>query len=83
MELAALDAREAATTTFFKSDKETVMALGATLFDYLPDLGFVARMDAVSATAVAALDAIRWVKTLRPDFRVEPSLADGLAENGR
>jgi subtilisin family serine protease len=56
------------------SDKAAVTALGAELFDYIPEFAFIARMDLATANAVKALNAVRWVGIHQPAYRVEPDL---------
>jgi subtilisin family serine protease len=57
-----------------ESDKEAVTALGVELFDYVPDFGFVARMNAATANAVESLDIVRWIGVYQPAYRIEPGL---------
>ncbi|MBN1977188.1 MAG: S8 family serine peptidase [Anaerolineae bacterium] len=59
----------------YESDKAAVTALGAELFDYIPDFAFIARMDAATANAARSLSTVRWVGIYQPAYRIEPDLA--------
>jgi len=54
--------------------KESVSKTGATLFDYLPDFTFIARMTPAVRNQVAVLPMVRWVGVYQPAYRVEPLL---------
>jgi hypothetical protein len=58
--------------------KTALLAAGAQLFDYIPDFGFVVKMDTEARAAIEALPHVRWVGLYQPGFRLAPSLFDGV-----
>ncbi len=54
--------------------KEAVEKEGVTLFDYLPDFTFIARMDGATRERIAAMPGIRWVGIYQPGYRLDPLL---------
>ncbi len=54
--------------------KRAVIEAGATLYGYLPDHAFLARLDAASAARVRALPAVRWVGNYEPADRLAADL---------
>ncbi|MFV9506057.1 MAG: S8 family serine peptidase [Oscillochloridaceae bacterium umkhey_bin13] len=56
--------------------KAALQAVGARLYDYIPDYAFIARMNASTADQVRRLPAVRWVGAYHPAYRLDPSLRD-------
>jgi len=56
-------------------DREALAALGAEVFDYLPDFAFVAKMGNETRTAVEAMEEVRWVGLYQPAYRLSPALS--------
>ncbi|MDY7080271.1 MAG: S8 family serine peptidase, partial [Chloroflexota bacterium] len=59
--------------------KAALESSGAQLFDYVPDWGFVVKMDARARAVVEGLPHVRWVGIYQPGFRLEPSLLDSVS----
>ena len=55
--------------------KSQVKALGARLYGYVPDYGFITRMDGATVEKVRSLPFVRWVGPYHPVYRLAPSLA--------
>jgi len=49
-------------------------AVGAEVFDYIPDFAFVVKMTAAVQTKVAALAGVRWVGMYQPAYRIASDL---------
>ncbi|MBP6962944.1 MAG: S8 family serine peptidase [Armatimonadetes bacterium] len=54
--------------------KQEVEQLGIKLGDYLPDYGFVAKMNRAQIGRVMALESVRWVQRVKPEHRKDASL---------
>ncbi len=54
--------------------KEQVLALGARLYDYIPDFAFLAWLEEGMVEQVGGLRAVRWVGPYLPAWRISPEL---------
>ncbi|MBI5000221.1 MAG: S8 family serine peptidase [Euryarchaeota archaeon] len=56
---------------------EEMVALGASVHNYLPNCAYVVRMNQGVRSAVSALDFVQWVGIYQPAYKLNPGLADG------
>ena len=59
--------------------KDAVAKTGATIFGYLPDYAFIARMSPLQERDVERLSFVRWTGAYHPGYKLHPALA---AERG-
>jgi subtilisin family serine protease len=55
--------------------KAATTTAGATLYDYIPDHTFIARMDGTTAAQVRQLEHVRWVGLYHPGYRLSQAVA--------
>ena len=54
--------------------KAAVTQAGVSLYDYVPDYAFIARMDDAVASKVQDLPYVRWIGLYHPAYRLSPAL---------
>ncbi len=57
-----------------ESDVDALEAMGAEVFDYIPDYAFIVKMDNATRAAVEQMAQIRWVGLYQPAYRLAPDL---------
>ncbi|MBN2389164.1 MAG: S8 family serine peptidase, partial [Anaerolineae bacterium] len=57
-----------------ESDVDALEAVGAEVFDYIPDYAYIVRMDNAQRAAVEQMAQIRWVGLYQPAYRLAPDL---------
>ena len=60
--------------------KQAIETAGASLFDYIPDFAFVARMDESTRQKIVSMPFVRWVGLYHPAYKIAPDLmAEGVS----
>jgi hypothetical protein len=62
--------------------KTAAAQAGVTLYGYIPDHAFIARMDAGAVDQVRALPFVRWVGPYHPAYRLDPTIASAQTAGG-
>lgn len=64
-----------------QSWKDAVEAAGATLYGYVPDYAFIARMDAAATAEVQKMPFVRWTGVYHPAYALSPDLISVQAQS--
>jgi hypothetical protein len=62
--------------------KETIKAQGAEIFDYIPDLAFIVRIESSRVETIRTLPHVRWAGDYQPSYRFSQKALDRQLEAG-
>jgi subtilisin family serine protease len=65
------------------ASKEALKDRGVEIFDYIPDFGFVTRMNSTKEQAVRALPHVRWLGRYQPSYRISQNAVDMMFAKGK
>ena len=62
--------------------KGAVVSAEASLFDYIPQFAYIAKMTQTTRGKIQTMDSVRWIGIYQPGFRIAPDLRTSVGTQG-
>lgn len=59
------------------TDRDQLLALGAEIFDYIPDDALIVKLDHEGIDRIKGMKQVKFMQIWQPAYRIEPSILDG------